>query len=772
MKLPSTFLLVLCSQFFFYKNSLAQNENSNWYFGQGLSLNFDNGMVQGGVSSLSATGINQPTIMSDANGNVICYSDGNKIFNGANTQIHDFVTSTPENLIVPNPADLNQFYIFRSGSTGLNYSVIDMTLNGGVGGIGAQEDIPLGEFNSQLVCATMDNGNGFWLIAADNQNGSQEDMVNIQVYAITTNGIAYGDMEGQTYILAHQYASLDDMRIAPDCSKIAIAYKGHFLVLVRFDNVLGTLYDLLTLPLNAPGSWQADGIDQWEFSGDASFIYNLADHVQVTRYNLLAWNINQIFNSHDTIVASDPVFGFYWTDLKLAIDGKIYLCNRDSSQIDALSNTSSMDVNEIVYTPAVVQFDLAFDYYFPNLPNVLCHVLEPGVYHQYECLGDSTELWYAYTQDADSVLWDFDDPASGIFNTSIQESPIHVFSDIGQYLVLLHLYVDGQEIIFTHIVNISEVLPFELGPAVVLCAGTTLDIGPEPTPGLTYNWNTGSTDNIITIAGSGNYALHVNIGNCAKEDQIAVTLIPEIITSMPDTIVFCVQQLFVLQSNAQNADAYIWNTGSNSSFITVNSSGTYSVTASNECFSHSDSTLVYYAIIPELLDDIKISVCNGDTLHLALNYDNGQAIWSNGEFMHEIVVTQSGTYTVEVNDMGCVATDEIEIEIAEFFPLSWIEVPNIFTPNGDGLNETFEPFVIYNPSFELCTSAAVEVSINVYNRWGNLLSEDNCSWNGKAPNGGICSEGVYYYIIDISNSCADRKEHEQHDGFVHLKTGQ
>ena len=72
------------------------------------------------------------------------------------------------------------------------------------------------------------------------------------------------------------------------------------------------------------------------------------------------------------------------------------------------------------------------------------------------------------------------------------------------------------------------------------------------------------------------------------------------------------------------------------------------------------------------------------------------------------------------------------------------ELPNIFTPNNDGINDFFVPFPYKNIS---------KVSMIIYNRWGRAVfkTEDpNINWNGTDYlSHQLCAEGVYYYACEI-----------------------
>ncbi|MCW3071967.1 MAG: hypothetical protein JWO44_1857 [Bacteroidetes bacterium] len=67
-------------------------------------------------------------------------------------------------------------------------------------------------------------------------------------------------------------------------------------------------------------------------------------------------------------------------------------------------------------------------------------------------------------------------------------------------------------------------------------------------------------------------------------------------------------------------------------------------------------------------------------------------------------------------------------------------VPNVFTPNTDGVNDLFMLTV---------GSCIKNYEILIYNRWGELLftsTDRNKHWNGKTRTGALCSDGTYYYI--------------------------
>lgn len=102
------------------------------------------------------------------------------------------------------------------------------------------------------------------------------------------------------------------------------------------------------------------------------------------------------------------------------------------------------------------------------------------------------------------------------------------------------------------------------------------------------------------------------------------------------------------------------------------------------------------------------------------------------------VFSEPGAYRVvcAVNNQYCTSDSmEVSVQISE----SYLAVPNVFTPNGDGKNDEFR--VAYR--------SLKEFHCWVYNRWGKLVYEwtdPAKGWDGTI-NGRPAAEGAYYYVI-------------------------
>jgi len=116
------------------------------------------------------------------------------------------------------------------------------------------------------------------------------------------------------------------------------------------------------------------------------------------------------------------------------------------------------------------------------------------------------------------------------------------------------------------------------------------------------------------------------------------------------------------------------------------------------------------------------------------------------------IIQQSSTYNISYNSLGggtyCPYSynKSISIELIDSCDVEPV-FPNIFTPNNDGVNDTWG--INYKK-----VSYVKEISYSIYNRWGNLIFESNLPntrWDGYTTSGIQCTDGVYFYIVTITD---------------------
>jgi gliding motility-associated-like protein len=117
--------------------------------------------------------------------------------------------------------------------------------------------------------------------------------------------------------------------------------------------------------------------------------------------------------------------------------------------------------------------------------------------------------------------------------------------------------------------------------------------------------------------------------------------------------------------------------------------------------------------------------------------------WSTDETNRspKLTVTKPGTYIATITVDGCSTTDTIVVRKD-----CYVDVPNVFTPNGDGVNDYFFPRGIL-------TKGVTSFHMSIFNRWGQLIYEtsktEGQGWDG-AMNGEQQPQGVYVYSIDVT----------------------
>jgi gliding motility-associated-like protein len=108
-------------------------------------------------------------------------------------------------------------------------------------------------------------------------------------------------------------------------------------------------------------------------------------------------------------------------------------------------------------------------------------------------------------------------------------------------------------------------------------------------------------------------------------------------------------------------------------------------------------------------------------------------------FIHEQINTVAGCYAVTALDSAGNESRLSNIVCNDNCP--YYELPNVFTPNDDGKNDTFRPLI--------CPRFVERVEFKVFNRWGRLVYEsDNdifINWRGVSNSGARLPAGVYYY---------------------------
>jgi gliding motility-associated-like protein len=123
------------------------------------------------------------------------------------------------------------------------------------------------------------------------------------------------------------------------------------------------------------------------------------------------------------------------------------------------------------------------------------------------------------------------------------------------------------------------------------------------------------------------------------------------------------------------------------------------------------------------------------------SFGNGTTRTTTSNIPTSAIFNQAGTYSVTLFTAKGSCSDTL-VKIIKVDMPSKLEVPNVFTPNGDNSNDIF--FVK--------TANLSEISALIYDRWGNKIYElttdkGNIAWDGKTQTGKEAPDGTYFYII-------------------------
>jgi gliding motility-associated-like protein len=147
----------------------------------------------------------------------------------------------------------------------------------------------------------------------------------------------------------------------------------------------------------------------------------------------------------------------------------------------------------------------------------------------------------------------------------------------------------------------------------------------------------------------------------------------------------------------------------------------------------------------------------------------GEFIASGGESFLTIGNFKSNANTNAISMSGASPfayyyIDDVSVILCDTIPTSLpptessIIIPNVFTPNSDGVNDVF-----------LMETTAIEsLSCEIFNRWGikvATLNRGNEGWDGRTTSGQEAIEGIYYYVVRARN---EKGEIIDKTGFIHL----
>lgn len=355
----------------------AQQQTANWAFGTSAGLTWNT------TRSLSATGLagtpnatldGLPTTisnikintgegcftMSDASGQLLFYSDGMSIWDKTNTVMPNAnkaamsgltgnSSSAQSGIIIPYPGNPNQYVavtIDQFWNNNLAYSVIDMTLRGGLGDVVAgKKNIPLTGGSGAIgetVTAILDaNGTDYWIIALGRSNY-------MNAWKLTSNGVVAPSAPVKSMFPAGvgiNSANVPNgyLKITPDGKHFAVAGSDTKTVIYGdFNNSTGTFSN----------ARQITGFDTStygiEFSKSMNYLYvGGTAKLYVYDFNALLATTNP-----SSVTPKKIAFGNDINGLQMGPDNRIYATAYGQSYLYVVDNPEEYDNLKTYQLPA------------------------------------------------------------------------------------------------------------------------------------------------------------------------------------------------------------------------------------------------------------------------------------------------------------------------------------------------------------------------------------------------------------------------------------
>ncbi|HWD87787.1 MAG TPA: gliding motility-associated C-terminal domain-containing protein [Mucilaginibacter sp.] len=294
------------------------------------------------------------------------------------------------------------------------------------------------------------------------------------------------------------------------------------------------------------------------------------------------------------------------------------------------------------------------------------------------------------------------------------------------------------------------------------CVGdnATLTTGVQPDPLYTINWYRDGTllgqskdqTSLVTDL-PGNYTVvvtanQVNTDSSVCSETSAVQAIqfaplPTVSIQQIVTTTLCDGQTVDLKVN-YDSGTITWNTGQTGGLITVDQSGTYTATVTNAagCTRKADINVRFLPNPVLNVPNAKVCVPSHKTATITAPAGLASYTWNGIPGSNTFSVDHAQTVTLVVtNSSGCQATQEIQV--TDDCPD--INIPNAFTPNGDGVNDTWNI-----AGLSLDATALVQI----FDRYGQQVYESkgySKPWDGRSK-GKQLPSGTYYYLIKAKNN--------------------
>lgn len=691
--LASIFVLLGCCGV-----SNAQLETAVWYFGRNAGLDFNTPepkiLLDGAVNNLEGV-----ASFSDSLGNLLFYTDGrtawnrehNVMLNGDNLVGH--VSSTESAIIMPWPGNPYKYFLFvvdaEFGGNGLSYSIVDMRLDGGLGGITSDKNVPLEDLVCEKVTAIRhENGRDFWLITRPvpgsvileylvDPSGivkSSRRVFDVCSYSIQRDNTMINPETGLYEETFDPTMAIGYMRIAPNGRKIAVAnasaslvmddgngkYFVNFLDVLDFDPATGAIKPFVTYLDREAFLY---GV---EFSNDVSRLY-FTSRRKIFQMDLTLPTSAEVENSV-VMVGEFPqltnIDTSYAGALQLALNGKIYVAQRDYGYLGVIENPREKG--------AACHYVVDGQYLggrksLMGLPNfVPTYFLPPHFTIQSSCTNSPVHFSCTDTRDIEYYEWTLSTVGGSLIHKSHTRGFDYPLPLPGKYRITMTIRSHGVEHSDCRIFEVYEPPCIKLQNDTIICRGSEIQLTPQINDTCSFGWQ--GFDGQIWPVSSDTQAIGVitdlNTG-CMNYDTVSVTVADAEVFSLGPDLSYCAGDSVVL--SADRHDIFLqwrWADNGDTSAVRVFAKpGLYAANSVdyNYC-GYSDTVKITELPLPAIDFGLDTILCSNLPRKLDCGVAGAQYLWNGGELTRDISPKVPGWYSVVVTGRnGCVSADSIHL---------------------------------------------------------------------------------------------------------------
>ncbi len=277
-------------------------------------------------------------------------------------------------------------------------------------------------------------------------------------------------------------------------------------------------------------------------------------------------------------------------------------------------------------------------------------------------------------------------------------------------------------------VKTTSPVSIDLGEDTVFCNGQIILRSGVAKSGNQFLWSKGgNTTQNLTVNRSGTYWVQVTNACGVYSDTIVVTVIKKPISIAQDTIYKCPGSSVVLKTSYASYNTYNWSTGGKAYRLVVTTPGKYWYTATNQCFSTTDTVYVVDKTTTQFSLGKDTSFCAPAKLKLYFNQPGVDSVlWQNWKVKSIVTIKKTGNYIAKAYTSCGIIIDTIRVVVKQ--PADMLLRDTTFCGTGSVVLDVTQP------------------------------QATSYLWNTSATTSSITVNTVGWYYVDITTECGTLRD--------------